>query len=37
MPKTVTLIAAANREIAVSNPGKILFPEAGYTKLQLVE
>ena len=37
MPKTVTLITAANREIAVSNPGKVLFPEAGYTKLQLVE
>ena len=24
------------REVAVSNPGKVLFPEAGYTKLDLV-
>src|SRR6202022_4754894 len=27
--------AAAGREIAISNPGKVLFPEAGYTKLDL--
>src|SRR5829696_8833486 len=24
------------REVAVSNPGKVLFPEAGHTKLDLV-
>ena len=25
-----------DREVAVSNPGKVLFPEAGHTKLDLV-
>jgi bifunctional non-homologous end joining protein LigD len=29
------LLTAAGREIAISNPGKVLFPEAGYTKLDL--
>jgi bifunctional non-homologous end joining protein LigD len=29
------VLAAAGREIAISNPGKVLFPEAGYTKLDL--
>src|SRR5688500_15512303 len=29
------LLTVAGREIAISNPGKILFPEAGYTKLDL--
>src|SRR5882762_5111551 len=30
------LIVVAGREVAVSNPGKVLFPQAGYTKLDLV-
>src|SRR5690606_40907908 len=38
MPKTpeVELVEAAGREIAVSNPRKVLFPAAGHTKLDLV-
>src|SRR6187401_3873074 len=30
------LLTIAGREVAISNPGKVLFPEAGYTKLDLV-
>ena len=30
------IIAVAGREIAISNPGKILFPQPRYTKLDLV-
>jgi len=30
------VIAAAGRDVGISNPDKILFPEAGYTKLDLV-
>jgi bifunctional non-homologous end joining protein LigD len=30
------LLVVGDREIAVSNPRKVLFPEAGYTKLDLV-
>jgi DNA ligase D-like protein (predicted polymerase) len=30
-----TVLKAAGREIAISNPQKVLFPEAGYTKLDL--
>jgi DNA ligase D-like protein (predicted polymerase) len=29
-------ITVAGREIAISNPAKVLFPQAGYTKLDLV-
>ena len=29
------LLVVAGREISISNPGKVLFPEAGYTKLDL--
>jgi DNA ligase D-like protein (predicted polymerase) len=29
-------LTVAGREVTVSNPGKVLFPEAGYTKLDLV-
>ena len=29
-------LTVAGREIAISNPRKVLFPEAGYTKLDLV-
>ena len=32
-PETLTI---AGREVAISNPAKVLFPEAGYTKLDLV-
>ena len=28
-------LTVAGREVAISNPGKVLFPEAGYTKLDL--
>jgi DNA ligase D-like protein (predicted polymerase) len=30
------VIVVNGQEVAVSNPGKVLFPEAGYTKLDLV-
>jgi DNA ligase D-like protein (predicted polymerase) len=30
------LIVVDGHEIAISNPGKVLFPESGYTKLDLV-
>ena len=30
------VIAVAGREVTVSNPGKVLFPKAGHTKLDLV-
>ena len=30
------LLTVAGREISVSNPNKVLFPQAGYTKLDLV-
>jgi bifunctional non-homologous end joining protein LigD len=43
MPKTATkrtqeheLLVVDGREISISNPRKVLFPEAGYTKLDLV-
>jgi len=29
------LLAVAGREVAISNPGKVLFPQPGYTKLDL--
>ena len=31
-----TILDVAGREVAISNPNKVLFPEAGYTKLDLV-
>lgn len=31
------LIEVAGREVAISNPNKVLFPDAGYTKLDLVQ
>ena len=34
MPEHVTL-TAAGREVAISNPHKVLFPQAGHTKLDL--
>jgi bifunctional non-homologous end joining protein LigD len=30
------LVKVDGHEVSVSNPGKVLFPEAGYTKLDLV-
>ncbi len=37
MPKsTGEVVRAAGREVSVSNPGKVLFPKPGYTKLDLV-
>jgi DNA ligase D-like protein (predicted polymerase) len=30
------VLTVAGREIAISNPNKVLFPDAGYTKLDLV-
>ena len=33
---TKELVAIDGREVAISNPAKVLFPEAGYTKLDLV-
>ncbi|MBI2186845.1 MAG: DNA primase [Acidobacteria bacterium] len=32
----VEVIAAAGREVSISNPHKVLFPQAGHTKLDLV-
>jgi bifunctional non-homologous end joining protein LigD len=32
-----TTIEAAGHEVRVSNPGKVFFPERGYTKLDLIE
>src|SRR2546423_8288459 len=29
------VLAVAEREVAISNPGKVLFPQPGYTKLDL--
>ena len=31
-----TVLNVAGREVSISNPNKVLFPEAGYTKLDLV-
>jgi bifunctional non-homologous end joining protein LigD len=30
------VLSIAGREVTVSNPGKVLFPQAGYTKMDLV-
>ena len=36
MPKTPqTVLVAAGREVAITNPDKVFFPEAGHTKLDL--
>ena len=37
MPKTADheLVVVDGREISISNPRKVLFPDAGYTKLDL--
>ncbi len=38
MPKSEQIVLeAAGREVVITNPGKIFFPKAGYTKLDLVK
>jgi bifunctional non-homologous end joining protein LigD len=37
MATDYTTIEAAGEEIRVSNPGKVFFPESGYTKLDLIQ
>src|SRR3954462_7625125 len=34
-PAERALLTAAGREVAISNPHKVLFPQAGHTKLDL--
>ncbi|MFL5446105.1 MAG: non-homologous end-joining DNA ligase [Myxococcales bacterium] len=36
MPARKEILEVAGREVAVSNPDKVFFPKAGYTKLDLV-
>src|SRR5512132_2283995 len=36
MPARKEILEVAGREVAVSNPDKVYFPKAGYTKLDLV-
>src|SRR5207248_5788024 len=36
MPERQEVVVAAGREVAVTNPDKVFFPKAGYTKLDLV-
>ncbi|HEX5465392.1 MAG TPA: hypothetical protein VFW92_01825, partial [Candidatus Limnocylindrales bacterium] len=36
MPSPSEIIEVAGRQVTVTNPGKIYFPERGYTKLDLV-
>src|SRR5947208_17064377 len=31
------IVVAGDREVAISNPSKVLFPQPGYTKLDLVQ
>ena len=33
---TATVLEAAGREVVITNPDKVFFPQAGYTKLDLV-
>src|SRR5215475_8067621 len=35
-PKAAESLSVAGREVSITNPGKVLFPDAGYTKLDLV-
>ncbi len=35
--KEQEILVAAGREVAISNPRKVLFPEAGYTKLAVAQ
>jgi DNA ligase D-like protein (predicted polymerase) len=36
MARDVEIIEAAGREVEISNPGKVFFPQTGHTKLDLV-
>src|SRR4030088_1836895 len=36
MAETLVLVEAAGREVAITSPGKVFFPERGETKLDLV-
>jgi len=36
MPETPIEVEAAGRKVTITNPGKVFFPERGYTKLDLV-
>jgi bifunctional non-homologous end joining protein LigD len=36
MPAAKTVVEAADREVTVSNPGKVFFPRTGHTKIDLV-
>src|SRR6476619_7174154 len=36
MSKRQEIVVAGGREVAISNPGKVLFPQRRYTKLELV-
>jgi DNA ligase D-like protein (predicted polymerase) len=36
MPGAKTVVEVAGREVTVSNPDKVYFPKAGYTKMDLV-
>src|SRR5579859_4654701 len=37
MPSPKTVLDVADREVAVSNPGKVYFPRTGHTKIDLVQ
>ncbi|HEX6178745.1 MAG TPA: non-homologous end-joining DNA ligase [Thermoanaerobaculia bacterium] len=37
MPKSQTTLQAAGREVIITNPDKVFFPKAGYTKLDLAK
>jgi DNA ligase D-like protein (predicted polymerase) len=36
MPTRTEVLEVADREVTITNPGKVFFPKAGYTKLDLV-
>src|SRR5881398_4232169 len=36
MPKREEIVEAAGREVTITNPDKVFFPDAGHTKLDLV-
>jgi bifunctional non-homologous end joining protein LigD len=36
MPSAKTVIEAAGREVAISNPDKVFFPRTGHTKMDLI-
>jgi len=37
MPRKKLVLPIAGREVTISNPDKVYFPETGYTKLDLIE